>query len=83
VPLDNRWGPFPTVLDENGPDRLLARGMPGGDDEELIRGLWLVMAELMHQGSIVCARLERRDHISIVDLGELVALLGETPDVIP
>jgi hypothetical protein len=41
------------------------------------------MAELMHQGSTVCAKLERRDDISIIDLGEFVTLLGEMSDVIP
>jgi hypothetical protein len=41
-------GSFPTTLNKNGPDRLLARGMPGGDVEELLLGLWLVMANLMH-----------------------------------
>jgi hypothetical protein len=51
-------GHFPTVLYENGPGCLLARGMPGGDVEELLHGLWLVMAELMHQGSVVRDRPE-------------------------
>jgi hypothetical protein len=35
-----------------------ARGMPGGDVEELLRGLWLVTAELMHQDSVVHVRPE-------------------------
>jgi hypothetical protein len=51
-------GRFLVILNENGPDHLLTRGMPGGNVEKLIHGLWLVMAELMHQGSIVHARLE-------------------------
>jgi hypothetical protein len=41
-------GRFPDVLYENGPDRLLARGMPSADVKELLHGLWLVTTELMH-----------------------------------
>jgi hypothetical protein len=36
---------------KNSPDRLLARGVPAGDVEQLLRGLWLITVELMHQGS--------------------------------
>jgi hypothetical protein len=39
---------LPIVLDEDGPNLLLARGMPGRDVEELLNGLWLVTIELMH-----------------------------------
>jgi hypothetical protein len=49
---------LPVALDKNGSDCLLARGVPGGDIEQLLHGLWLIMAELMHQGSVVCAGLE-------------------------
>jgi hypothetical protein len=41
-------GHFLTVLYKNGHDRLLTRGIPSGNVEELLHGLWLVMAELMH-----------------------------------
>jgi hypothetical protein len=74
---------FPAVLDENGLNHLFTRGVPSGDVKELLCGLQLVMAELMHQDSVVCDRLECRDDVGIVDLGELMTLLGETPDVIP
>jgi hypothetical protein len=67
-------GCFPVVLNKNGPDCLLARGMPGGNVEELLCGLWLVTAELMHQGSVVCAGLEHQDDVGVVDLGELMTL---------
>jgi hypothetical protein len=46
------------ALYENGPDRFLSRSMPGGDVKEFLCGLWLVLTELVHQGSIVCSRLE-------------------------
>jgi hypothetical protein len=83
VPLDRHRGRLPAALHENGPDHFLARGMTGGDVEELLCDLWLVMIELMHQGLVVCARPERRDDIDIVDPGEFVTLLGETSDIIP
>jgi hypothetical protein len=57
--------------------------VPGGNVEELIRDLWLVMSELMHQGLTVCVRPERWDDVNIVDFWELMTLLGETPDVVP
>jgi hypothetical protein len=45
-------GRLPAVLYKNGPDRFLARGRPGGDVEEVLHGLWLLLAELMHQGPL-------------------------------
>jgi hypothetical protein len=57
--------------------------MPGGDVEELLRGLWLVTAELMHDGSTVHAGQESWDDISITNFGELMTLSGETSDVVP
>jgi hypothetical protein len=83
TPLTAAGGRLLTAMDENGPDHLLARGMPCGDVENLLRGLWLVMVELMHQGSAVCAGLEHRNDVGIVDLWEFMTLLGETPDVVP
>jgi hypothetical protein len=47
---------LPTALDKDDPIRLLTRGMPGGDVEELLRALWLVTTELMHYGLIVHVR---------------------------
>jgi hypothetical protein len=69
-------------LDENGPDCLLTRGTLSGDVDQLLHGLLLIAVELMHQGSTVCTEPECRDDVSVTDLGELVALLGETLDVI-
>jgi hypothetical protein len=68
---------------ENGPDHLLARGKPGGDVEELLHGLWLITANLMHQGSAVRAGPERQDGIGVTDFGDLMTLSRETPDVVP
>jgi hypothetical protein len=52
-PLPAARGRFPIALDENGPDRLLVRSVPGGDIEQLIHGLWLVASELMHHDLVV------------------------------
>jgi hypothetical protein len=57
--------------------------MPRGNVEELLCGIWLVMAELMHQGSTVHVGPEHQEDVDITDPGELMALLGEAPDVIP
>jgi hypothetical protein len=76
-------GYFPIALYENSPDHLLARGVSSGDVEGLLRGPGLIAAKLMHQGSTVRARPERRHDVGIADLGELMALLGEALDVVP
>jgi hypothetical protein len=76
------WGHLPAALQKNGPDCFLARGVPGGNVEELLNGLWLVTTELVHQGSTVCVRPERRDDVGVIDLGEFVTLLGEARDII-
>jgi hypothetical protein len=52
VPLTAVGGRLPAVLNKNGPDRLLARGMLGGNVEKLFHGLWLVTTELVHKGSV-------------------------------
>jgi hypothetical protein len=83
LPLDRRQGPLPAGLQENGPDRLLTRGMPSGNVEDLLHGLWLVAVEIMHLGSTVHVRPEHRDDVGVANLEELVTLSGETSDVIP
>jgi hypothetical protein len=40
------------------------------------------MDELMHQGLAVRAGPKCRDDIGVIDLRELMAFLGETPDLI-
>jgi hypothetical protein len=46
------------ALHKENTDRLLDRGAPGGDVEELFRGLRLFTAELVHQGLAGHARPE-------------------------
>jgi hypothetical protein len=83
VPLDRCWVCFHTVLDKNILDCLLTRGVAGGDVKELLRGLRLVMAKFMHQGSIVHAGPECRNGVGVTDHGILWHFLGETSNVIP
>jgi hypothetical protein len=45
----------PVALDENGHDCLLTRGVPSGNVVLLLRGLQLIVVELMHQGPTACA----------------------------
>jgi hypothetical protein len=41
------------TVDKNNSDRLLARGVLGGNVEQLLRGLWLIAVEVMNQGSTI------------------------------
>jgi hypothetical protein len=56
--------------------------VPGGDVEELFRGLWLLAAALVHQGLVSRARPERRYSVDVAYLWEFMAFLGEMPNVI-
>jgi hypothetical protein len=80
-PLCALVGRFSVALDENGLNHLLTGRVVGGDVEQLLRGLWLVTTELIHKDSVVHSGLERLDDVGTTDLGQLVTLLGETPDV--
>jgi hypothetical protein len=75
-------GRFLAALKENGPGRLLARGMPSANVEELLCGLWLGTAELMHHGSTVRVRPEHQDDVDVIYFGELVTLSRQTTDVV-
>jgi hypothetical protein len=75
-------GQPPVALDENGPDCLLARRVPGGDVKQLLCGLWLIVAELMHEGPTVHAGPKCQDEVSVTDLGELMALMVKLLNVI-
>ena len=66
---------------KNCPDRPLARGMAGGDVEELLGGSRALTSQLVDQGLIGGPRQESSYDIDISDVGQLVALLGEAPDV--
>jgi hypothetical protein len=74
-------GRLDLTLNESGLNRLLARGVPVCNVEQLLHSFRLVVAELMHQGSTVRAGPEHQDDVSVTDLGELMGFLGETPDV--
>jgi hypothetical protein len=70
-------------LHKGGPDCLFTKGMLGGNVKEFLHGLWLFVAELMHQGLAGHARLERQYNTDVIDLQEFMPFLGETSDVIP
>ena len=64
---------------EVGLDHLLASGILGGNIQELLCCAWGLAIERL----VGRATDEDVDHISICDVGELVALLGEALDVLP
>ena len=55
--------------------------MAGGDVQELLGGLWAPMPQLVNQRLACCPRQEGSYHISVDDVRDLIALLGEAPDV--
>ena len=63
------------------PHRLLARGMAGGDVEELFGGSWALTSQLVNQGLAGDPRQESSYDVGIGDVGQLVALLREASDV--
>ena len=68
---------------EVGLDGLLASGILCGDVQDLphhVRGL---TAERVDERLAGCATNEGVDHVSIDDVGELIALLGEALNVLP
>jgi hypothetical protein len=70
------------VLPEDGLNRLLARGELGGDVHQLARPGGGLATQLAHQVAVGGAGEERADDIRIGDVGQLGALLGESPDVV-
>ena len=66
---------------KNHPDRLLARGVAGGDVEELLGGSRALTSQLMDQGLVGGPRQESSYDVGVGDVRQLVALLGEAPDV--
>jgi hypothetical protein len=73
------------VLPEDGLNRLLARGELGGDVHQLARPGGGLATQLAHQVAAGAsgAGEERADDIRISDVGQLGALLRESPDVVP
>jgi hypothetical protein len=73
---------LPITLDEYGPDRLFTKCVSGGNVKQLLCGLQLNMVEFMHYGLAAFAGPECWDDVGVTDLGEFIALLGESSDVI-
>src|SRR5688500_11712995 len=71
------------VLSEDGLDRLLAGGELGGDVHQLARPSGGLATQLAHQVTAGGAGEERADDIRVGDVGQLGALLRESPDVVP
>jgi hypothetical protein len=68
---------FLVALDEDGP-----KCVSGGNVKQLLCDLRLIMTEFMYYGPAASARPECQDNISVTDLGEFMAVLGESPEVI-
>jgi hypothetical protein len=49
---------LPITRNKGSPNCLLTEGMLGGDIKQPLGGVWLIMAELMHQGIAHCAKPE-------------------------
>jgi hypothetical protein len=71
------------VLPEDGFDRLLTRGELGGNVHQLARPGGSLATQLAHQVAASGAGEKRADDIRVGDVGQLVALLQESPDVVP
>jgi hypothetical protein len=68
---------------EVGLDCLLTTGLLGGDVQELPRCARSLMAKYVDEHFASHAANEGIDDVGIGDAGELIALLGETLDVLP
>ena len=55
--------------------------MAGGDVQEFLSGLRTLASQLMNQGLVGRPGLEGSYHVGVGDIGELIALLGEAPDI--
>src|SRR6187455_4275 len=71
------------VLSEDSLNRLLARGELGGDVHQLARPGGGLATQLAHQVAASGAGEERADDIRVGDVGQIGALLRESPDVVP
>jgi hypothetical protein len=71
------------ILPEDGLNRLLAKGELGGDVHQLTRPGGGLATQLAHQVTAGGAGKERTDDIRVGDVGQLGALLRESPDVVP
>ena len=66
---------------EDRSDRLLARGMASSDVDELLGGSRALVSQLMEQGLVGGPRQEGSYDVDVSDVGQLVALSGEAPNV--
>ena len=66
---------------KNRSDRLLTRGMAGGNVEELLGNSRALVSQLVNQGLVGGPGQERSYNIGVGDVRQLVALLGEVLDV--
>jgi hypothetical protein len=71
------------VLSEDGLNRLLARGELGGDVLQLARPGGGLATQLAHQVAAGGAGEERANDVRVCDVGQLGALLWESPNVVP
>ena len=55
--------------------------MAGGDVGELLGGSWALTSQLVNQGLTGGPRQESSYDVGIGDVGQLIALLGEVPDL--
>jgi hypothetical protein len=74
--------PFALITTKDGTDRLLAGGEVGDNVHQTVGSDGGVAAQLSDQLFAGGAREESHDNVGVGDVGELGALLGETPDVI-
>jgi hypothetical protein len=58
------------------------KSVAGSDVEELLGGPWALTSQLMYQGLAGGPRLESPNDVDIGDIGQLIALPGEAPDVL-
>ena len=63
------------------PDRLLARGVAGGDVEELLGGSQALTSQLVNQGLTGGPRPKSSYNVGVGDIRYLLALLREAPNV--
>jgi hypothetical protein len=56
--------------------------MAGGDIEELLGGPRTLSPQLVNQGLVGSPGQEHADDVGINDVGQLIALLGETANVV-
>ena len=71
---------FEVVKDRS--NHFFARGMAGGDVEEFLGGSWALVSQLVNQGLTGGPRQESSYDVGVGNVGQLIALLGEAPDVL-